>query len=500
VTSVPQTQPTAVRRPIPGAAEQARSRELLKTLFASQLMDRSVAGRRKLAQALLAEAPNSADNASDEYVLLGGVIDASKGAGALDLCFQAADLMAGQYEVDGLGIKSDAALNINLRGDSPASAAANVRMVLDLIDPLVEADDFASAQRLLAQARPLAGGDATLTASIQQRLKIVEASRAVYDGVAPDFEKLKTAPDDPHANLAVGSYLCFNKGEWEKGLPMLAKGSDDRIKRVAAMEIARPQSSDETVSVADGWWDIAANQPQASRGAILSHAASLYATVVDGATGLKRALIERRIAEAAAAGVKQTPGIKQMPGRIAPPRELLSLVKTDTDVIGNDCTRDGDAWVISHDTKLIIPTSPQGNYTLTVKAMRKSGENDVKIYFPVGDTIVQLVLSGWYGSASGLQLVDGKGWNENKTSVKPGPLKNGKWYDIAIAVAQHGSDAEVSVKLDGQNYIHWTGPESELSSNAGLPDRLKTDKLIMLGCAHDAVNEFSSVRLTQQPR
>ncbi len=46
---------------------------------------------------------------------------------------------------------------------------------------------------------------------------------------AQSQEKLKESPDDPAANLAVGSYLCFNKDQWERGLPMLAKGSDPAL-------------------------------------------------------------------------------------------------------------------------------------------------------------------------------------------------------------------------------------------------------------------------------
>ena len=34
-----------------------------------------------------------------------------------------------------------------------------------------------------------------------------------------------TNSDDPEANLRVGRYYCLIRGEWEKGLPLLAKGS-----------------------------------------------------------------------------------------------------------------------------------------------------------------------------------------------------------------------------------------------------------------------------------
>ena len=34
----------------------------------------------------------------------------------------------------------------------------------------------------------------------------------------------------PPANLTVGKYYCFQKGDWEKGLPMLALGQDETLK------------------------------------------------------------------------------------------------------------------------------------------------------------------------------------------------------------------------------------------------------------------------------
>ena len=119
---VPAVSPSPSRHAIPDKSDQARSRGLLRAAFAEKLKDRSIAGRKKLAHALLDEAPKTADNPSDQYVLLGGAIEASKDAGILQLCFQAADTMAVQYEVDGLNVKTEAALKVNLRGESPASA------------------------------------------------------------------------------------------------------------------------------------------------------------------------------------------------------------------------------------------------------------------------------------------------------------------------------------------------------------------------------------------
>jgi hypothetical protein len=483
--------PQSSRRQIPPRADQARSRSLFKAAFASQLNDHSMAGRRKLATMLLDEAPKDADNPSDEFVVLGGAIEASKDASALDLCFRAADIMSSQYEVDARSIKADAASKIDLRGDSPDAALENVWAAIDLADELLQDEDFATATRMLTLARPVAARNPLLASAIKRRLKTIEALRVTLDSLGSVAEKLKASPDDPDANLAFGSHLCFDEGEWDQGLAMLAKGSDPDLKGLAGREIAQPRTTDATALLADGWWDAAGKKPGANRGEVLLHAASLYQSALEGATGLRRTLMENRIAEAAA-GHKS-----QQSARLGISAELLGLVQVDRDLNKGHCTRDGDVLVISDEAALTIPASPRGDYVIRAKAMRKSGANDIAIHFPVGDTILTLVLSGWYGSASGLDTVDQKGWDKNKTSIKPGRLTNEKWYDISIRVTEYGKDSDICVKLDGQDYIHWTGLASELSSRSGTSEQEKRDKFIILGCAHDAVDAFASVRVIQ---
>ena len=175
-----------------------------------------------------------------------------------------------------------------------------MKAALDLIDPLLAADDFQTAAKVLALARPLAVHDRSLAPVIQNHAQTIEAARAVHDRLAPYTEKLKTAPDDPPANLVIGSFLCFSKGDWKTGLPMLAKGSDLILKQLATLELSAPSKPDDLNRLADGWWDISAKEPAVSRSEIRRHAASFYKTALESATGLRRALLEHRIADAAA--------------------------------------------------------------------------------------------------------------------------------------------------------------------------------------------------------
>src|SRR6185437_15593061 len=89
--------------------------------------------------------------------------------------------------------------------------------------------------------------------------------------------------------------------DWEHGLPMLAKGSDANLKKLAILEITRPTTPDDLMRLGDGWWDFGAKQPDVIRGEIYQHAASIYNAALPNVTGLRRTLMEHRIADAGTA-------------------------------------------------------------------------------------------------------------------------------------------------------------------------------------------------------
>ena len=49
---------------------------------------------------------------------------------------------------------------------------------------------------------------------------------------------LENDPTNPAANLAAGRHLCLVQGDWDRGLPMLALGSDAELKAAATKDLA----------------------------------------------------------------------------------------------------------------------------------------------------------------------------------------------------------------------------------------------------------------------
>jgi hypothetical protein len=81
-----------------------------------------------------------------------------------------------------------------------------------------------------------------------------------YNALKAAESTLKNAPDSPAANFTVGEFLCLSKGEWEKGLPMLAKGSDAKVRAAAQEDLKNPTDALAMVKIGDGWWALASQE------------------------------------------------------------------------------------------------------------------------------------------------------------------------------------------------------------------------------------------------
>jgi hypothetical protein len=127
--------------------------------------------------------------------------------------------------------------------------------------------------------------DRQLIQEIVAKNKQAVAARKAYADAVPAMDTLKQKPNDPEANLAVGKYRCFSKGNWETGLPMLAKGSDERLKALAAMDIAGAASASGQADLGDAWWNNGTRQ----------RAAYWYAKALPGLDGVKKEWVEKRL-------------------------------------------------------------------------------------------------------------------------------------------------------------------------------------------------------------
>jgi hypothetical protein len=178
-------------------------------------------------------------------------------------------------------------------------------------------------------------------------------------------------PDDPMANLILGRYLCFVKGDWDKGMPYLGKNAYPVFKALVEKEGARPTDAMEQMSLADEWWAVADREDnKAQKAGLQNRAVFWYEKALPSLTSLNKAKAEKRIAMAkgsdfASAGQS---GIN-----------LLTLIDPKMDTVNGNWVRNGSTLQSdgTKNARIEIPYQPPDEYDFRVVFTRLSGNECV---------------------------------------------------------------------------------------------------------------------------
>jgi WD40 repeat protein/serine/threonine protein kinase len=311
---------TPARLPVPDEAKQAEAEKLIKELFKEDYAKRRAADRLALAAKLLQKAVETRDDPAARYVLLRETRDLAATAGDVPTVVMAVEEMARAYAVDGPEVKLAALSKASQSATTSAAHQAVVEAVFNLLGEPLAADHFEPAGRLIALAESSArkAGNPGLVSRVDALSKEVSSLRKAHVEVQTALEVLKKDPADPAANLAVGKYLCFRKGNWDEGLPLLAQGGTDKLVELAKRDLARPLGAAEQVELGDAWWDLAQEQSAWAKNVLQWRAAFWYKQAVVGLSGLTQDRIEKRIKEVGS----QAPAIK-LPEIVGEMRRLM---------------------------------------------------------------------------------------------------------------------------------------------------------------------------------
>lgn len=101
--------------------------------------------------------------------------------------------------------------------------------------------------------------------------------------------------EDPEANLILGRHLCFQEGDWDRGLAHLRKGSDPALKRLAEWDGTNPVAAGGRTLLADAWWERGEQESGDVRATLRRRAASWYSQAVGALSGAEKSRVEQRI-------------------------------------------------------------------------------------------------------------------------------------------------------------------------------------------------------------
>ena len=101
-------------------------------------------------------------------------------------------------------------------------------------------------------------------------------------------------PHDAEANALAGRYFCFEAGNWDIGLPLLAQGGDADFRAAAEMELLKPAGAAEQVELGDKWYALGKKAKQPAQQGMLARAVWWYSQAEPGLAGVTKERIAQR--------------------------------------------------------------------------------------------------------------------------------------------------------------------------------------------------------------
>jgi len=282
--------------PVPSVDDQEAARKLVQEVFGEDISNATTAETRSaVVRQLLAAAADRNEEPAARYVVLGEAGKLAIATGDAALVSQVIDRLAQEFDVDRLRVMASA---FHATSRQTLGAAARERLldnVLRLIDESVTHDRYDIAMPLEEIARastPRLRNRAALE-RIDAAMEAAKASKEHYDAAQTAARTLEANPDDVEANLVYGTYLCLSKEDWQGGIPLLAKGSNEDLKRVALLELAGAADASAEVQLGDAWYGLASSDD--SLDGFSARANHWYSLALPNVSGLTRQKVVSRL-------------------------------------------------------------------------------------------------------------------------------------------------------------------------------------------------------------
>lgn len=288
------------RLPVPNEAEQGKSLALVRDLYKEQF-DRAATKSQKstLANKLVDEAMATKQDASGQYVLFTVAKRIAVQVGDVDTAFHAIDGIAAHFQVDAWALKSDALHSLAESTKSKVEWQTLAAAALHAVDSSIDTDDYAMAKQLIDFASDAArkARDGKLIRRITEKGEEVEGAVEAHRAFQGALATLRQNPNDAEANLKAGSYYCFHKQDWTKGIPFLARGNEPVLKAIAEDELKGADSPDRMADIADRWYEFVSQVPGTDKQAVLDRATHWYEKALPRLSGLTKQKVEKRLEE-----------------------------------------------------------------------------------------------------------------------------------------------------------------------------------------------------------
>ncbi|WP_168215689.1 DUF1559 family PulG-like putative transporter [Roseimaritima ulvae] len=254
--------PAEMRLPVPKASELAATADRMRTVFAKRLADANAAERAALASEMIQQAFAMKQDNAGAFSLLTAATTLATHAGELGTAVEAMEAKIQLFEVDAYEENVNLLMAFGKANGGRRAAVVGgdeyVQRAIRVIYAGIAADDFSRASSIARYALMFKGEQShDETGTMLNRLRTqLTVARGHYTRTGVALATLRANPGDRQAAEEVGRFLCFVKGDWQAGLPLLAKSEQDMLKALAAADLAGQDSPQEILAIADRWWEL----------------------------------------------------------------------------------------------------------------------------------------------------------------------------------------------------------------------------------------------------
>ncbi len=253
----------------------------------------------ELAKKLMKEGLATNDDPVGRFVLFRMSRDLAAGQGNLPVSMDAVQQIADSYDVDKSAMQLVTARSVAKVLKTSREHQDFVSLLKPLIDEMISQDQYESAKALasIALTSSKEGRNSSQVNWLISRLQEISEIEKHFLLAKVALETLEKEPVDSRANYIAGRFYCFDKGEWARGIPMLALGNDEALKKLAILELNEPARE---LQVGDEWWAYAETLSNLrEQESVYLHVAVKYEQAIDSLTGLQHARVSKRLADIA---------------------------------------------------------------------------------------------------------------------------------------------------------------------------------------------------------
>jgi hypothetical protein len=282
---------------LPSDVQKTKALKSIREIYAKDYESKAPADLAKAGRKFLREAANTKDDLAARYCLLSESSDFAVAARDCELISEAVDEMAKVFVLDVLDLKLNklkAASKFEPGVKDLEKAIELSNAFHKLIDASLEGGRYELAEKAAEETKrqAQASGSQGLLGKAQSKLEEVKAISTEAKNAKKAEQTLETNSEDGRANFVLGRFLCLARGDWEKGIPRLVKGSDPDFKKPAEAEVKFPKEYEKN---GDDWAKCAEKRKEFLRSRIKERAIWWYAKSLPDASGIVLARIEKKI-------------------------------------------------------------------------------------------------------------------------------------------------------------------------------------------------------------